>query len=45
VISIALLTAVRCSANVATPSATVNDKELIRLPPSRLPAKPRRTSD
>jgi hypothetical protein len=31
---------VRCSANVATPSATVNDKELIRLPPSRLPAKP-----
>src|ERR1700675_1032939 len=38
--SIALLTAERCSANVATPSATVNDKELIPLPPSRLPAKP-----
>jgi hypothetical protein len=32
VISIALLHAERCSAKVATPSDTVNDKEFIRLP-------------
>jgi hypothetical protein len=43
--SIALLTAERCSANVATPSATVNDKEeLIPLPPRvcqlKLPSAP-----
>jgi hypothetical protein len=34
VISMALLTAVRCIARVATPSETVNDKLFMRLPSS-----------
>jgi hypothetical protein len=36
VMSIALLHVERCSANVATPSDTVKDKEPMRLPSSRL---------